>query len=139
MYTVANALTAEDTHTAYTVIHMLYNYVYNLWQYHVSNCMKFVIQKDCLLYTPKGIINYGTSKLLDIIIQMYIGLYCFSYIITVILFIPFINILIIVTLSYNGWPCLLVAIGYPSLHFSGLILLHRTRGAFPAIICFYIP
>ena len=46
--------------------------------------MKFAIQKDCLLYSPKGIINYGTSKLLDITIQMYIGLYCFSYIIIVI-------------------------------------------------------
>ena len=46
--------------------------------------MKFTIQKDCLLYTPKDIINYGTSNLLDITIQMYIGLYCFSYIIIVI-------------------------------------------------------
>ena len=85
MFTVAKVLMCRRyTHNAYTVIHMLYSYVYNnyLGQYFESKGMKSLIQIDCLLcnYTPGGIINYGTSNLLDITIQMYIGLYCFSYI-----------------------------------------------------------
>ena len=48
--------------------------------------MRSTTYKDYLLcnYTPEGIINYESSNLLDITIQMYIGLYCFSYIIIVI-------------------------------------------------------
>ena len=44
--------------------------------------MKSAIYRDYLLcnYTPEDIINYETSNLLDITIQMYKGLYCFSYI-----------------------------------------------------------